>query len=189
MSKRKRVTPDEESAAPRQSKKPKTQKTNTAKAPRARALSNAATNHAETKGPIEIPASRKSEKLRRKIAKREKGALNKPQRDQSRLKDGVAKEGNGDAMLLETPEGTLSKKVQMTSSQIRHEDQQRGKEGCRKRSGKDGKKKVKHKDRTVRSNGKKSKIEVAAGTVKWKVSESVGGQILDVDPVFSPDEK
>ena len=189
MSKRKRVTPDEESAAPRQPKKTKTQNTNTARAPRARTLSNAAPDHAESKGPIEVLASKKSEKLRRKIAKQEKRALEKPQLDQSQLKDGVAKEGNGEIMLLETPEGTLSKRVQTTSSQIRHEDQQRGKEGGRKWTGKDGKKRVKHKDRTVRSNGKKSKIEVAAGTVKWKVSDCVGGQMLDVDPVFSPDEK
>ena len=183
------MTPDEESAAPRPPKKAKTQKTNTARAPRAKALSNAAPNHAETKGPIETLASRKSEKLRRKIAKREKRALEKPQRGQSRHKDGVAKKENGDAMLLETPERTLSERVQTTSSQIRHVGQQQGKEGDRKLSGKDGTKKVKHKHRTVRSNGKRSKTEVAAETVKWKVSDSVGGQMLDVDPVFSPDEK
>ena len=189
MSKRKRVAPDEESAAPRQPKKAKTQKTNTARAPQAKALSNAALNHAEMKGPTELLANRKSEKLRRKIAKRERRALEKMQRDQSRHKDGVAKEGNGDAMLLETPDQTLSEKVQRTSPQIRHEGQQREKEGGRKLSGKNRAKKVKHKDRTVRSNEKKSKIEIAAETAEWKVSDSVGGQMLDVDPLFSPDEK
>ena len=183
------MTPDEESAAPRQPKKAKTRKTNTARAPRAKAPSNAAPNHAETKGSIEILASRKSEKLRRKIAKREKRASEKRQRGQSRHKDGVAKKENGDAMLLGTPEQKLSERVQLTSSQIRHEDQLQGKEGGRKLSGKDGTTKVKHKDRTMRSNGKRSKTEVAAETVKWKVSDSVGGQMLDVDPVFSPDEK
>ena len=189
MSKRKRETADEESAAPRQPKKAKTRKTNTTRAPRAKALSNAAPNHAETKGPIELFANRKSEKLARKIAKREKGALEKPQRDRSRRKDGVAKEGNDDAKLLETPARTLSERGQTTSSQIRHEGQQQEKEGGQKLSGKHNTKKVKHKDRTVRPNGKKIKIEVAAETATWKVSDSVGGQMLDVDPVFSPDEK
>ena len=183
------MTPDEESAAPRQSKKAKTRKTNTAEAPRAKALSNAAPNHAETKGPIELLANRKSEKLRRKIAKRERRALDKSQRDRSQHKDGVAKEGNGDAKLLETPEQTLSERVPTTPSQKRHVGQQREKGGGRKLSGKDSTKKVKHKDRTGRSKGKKSKIEVAAETAKWKVSDSVGGQMLDADPVFSLDEK
>ena len=183
------MTPDEESAAPRKPKKVKTQKTNTTIAPRAEALSNTAPNHAETKGPIELLANQKSEKLRRKIAKREKKALEKSQRDRSQHKHRVAKEGNGEAKLLETPERILSERVQTTSSHNRHEGQQREKEGGRKLSGKDSTKKVKHKDRTVRSNGKKSKIEVAAETAKWKVSDSVGGQMLDVDPVFSPDEK
>ena len=186
MAKRKRGTPDEESAAPRQPKKAKTQKTNTARAPRAEPLSNTSPNHAETKGPIQLLANRKSEKLRRKIAKRERKALEKSQRDRSQHKDGVAKEGNGDAELLETPERTLSERVQTTLSQDRHEGQQREKEGGRKLSGKDSTKKVKHKNRSV---GKKSKIQVAAETAKWKVSDSVGGQMLDVDPVFSPDEK
>ena len=183
------MTPDEESAACRQPKKAKTQKTDTARAPRAKALSNAVPNHARTKGPIELLANRKSEKLRRKIAKREKAALEKQQRDRSRHKDGVAKEGISDVKLLETPERTLSERVQTTSSQTRHEGQEREKEGGRKLSRKDSTKKKKYKDRTARSNREKSKIEVAAETAKWKVSDSVGGQMLDVDPVFSPDEK
>ena len=189
MSKRKRETADEEPLPSRQLKRANTQKTNTTRAPRARALSNAAPIHAETKGPTQLLADRKSGKLARKTAKREKRALEKPQRDRSRRKDGVAKEGNGDAKLLETTERTLSERGQTAPSQIRDEGLEREKEGGQKLSGKHNTKKVKHKDKTVRPNGKKSKTEVAAETATWKVSDSVGGQMLDVDPVFSPDEK
>lgn len=49
-------------------------------------------------------------------------------------------------------------------------------------------KKKKRKDRIVRRNGKKSKGK-SVETATWKVSDSLGGQMLDVDPVFSPDEK
>ena len=69
-----------------------------------------------------------------------------------------------------------------------HESQEREKEGGQILTTEHKSKKKKGKDKTVRQNGKKSKGKTVE-TATWKVSDSVGGQMLDVDPVFSPDEK
>ena len=188
MSKRKRETADEESATLEQPKKVKKQKTDTTKAPQAKATSNAAPNRTETEVSVQIPDQR-NEKLALKLAKREKRALKKPRRDESGREDGIktGEDGNDTAM-VEIRERKSSEKEKTAVSRIRRESREREKEGGRKLTGKHKSMQEKRRDRTVGSNGHKSK-ERAAEPATWKVSDPLGGQMLDVDPVFSPDEK
>lgn len=160
MIKRKHERVDEESVTPKQSKNYKKQKTNT----HAKAPSNAAPNGMEDVGFIPVPSNGENEKLVRKLAKREKRALEKSQRDESGRKNGFqAKEVDDDIRIFDK----------------------------RERNGLTGKhksKKEKREGSTKQPKGKKSKGK-AVESVTWEVSEPLGGQMLDVDPVFSPDEK
>lgn len=189
MSKRKRETANEESATREQSKKVKKQKTSTTRAPQAKAPSTAAPTYTETEGSAPVPSDRTYAKLAGKLARREKEALQKPQRDESGRKDGIKTgEGDEDTELVEFRERKSLENGKSAASKNQHESQERGKEGGQVLTGEHKSKKDKPKDRTVRPNGKKNKGK-AVETATWKVSDSLGGQMLDVDPVFSPDEK
>lgn len=173
MSKRKRETANEESATPEQRKKVKNQKTNTPK-------------DTETEGSAQAFPDRGSEKLARKLAKRERKAPEKQQRDETERKDGI--KGDGDTGYVQGQEQTLLENGRTAASRNRHEGPEREKDGGQKLRREQKSKKEKRKDRAVRTKGKKSK-EKAVEKATWKVSDAFGGQMLDVDPVFSLDEK
>lgn len=156
MTKRKRETADEESAVREQRKRAKTQKY--------------------------PPFS----EIARRLAKQEREAFQRQQQAESGRGDGVEigkKDGN--STLSKTNEKESPGKQQTIPLTDRHESPEHGGRGGQNMIRKH-KPKKKSKDRTVRSNEKKSKdVDTAA----WRLSEAVGGQMLDVDPVFSPDEK
>ena len=175
MSKRKLETVDEESTTPEQRRKSKKRKTNIPK-------------HTNIEGPVQVSNDRRNEKLARKFAKREIQALEKQQRDEPGSQGGIKTgEGEDDTRSIKTQEKLLEKGRTGAFSN-RHGSSKREKEIGQKSTGEQKLKKEKLKDRTVRRNGKKSK-EKGVKTVTWKVSDAFGGQMLDVDPVFSPDEK
>lgn len=136
-----------------------------------------------------MPSDRRNEKLARRLAKRNKEASEKPQQDESGRKDGI-KTGDGDdnTGLVEKRERKSLEKGQFGPSRNRPESREIEKEGGQELTGKHKSNEEKRKDRTVRPKGKEIK-EKAVETAMWKVSDSLGGQMLDVDPVFSPDEK
>ena len=186
MSKRKRETADEASATPEQPKKVKKQKT---RASQAKDPWTAAPDPTGAEESAQGALDRRNKKLARKLAKRGKATLEKPQRDESGREDGTnTGKDNDDAGLLEVREKKLVEKGQTATSSNRHESREREKESGQKLAEKHKPKEEKRRDRIVRSNGKESKKK-AVESATWKVSEPVGGQMLDVDPVFSPDEK
>lgn len=186
MSKRKLETADEESATHEQPEKVKKQKTNTSQA---KALSNITPKHTEVKVSAQVPPDQRNEKLARKLVKREKRALEKLRRDESGRKDGIkTREDDEGTELVEVRESKSSEKENTAASRNRHDSRKREKEGGQKLTGKHKSKTEKRRDKTASSNGHKNK-ENAAEPVTWKVSDPLGGQMLDVDPVFSVDEK
>ena len=189
MLKRKLETEDEESATDEQPKKVKKQKTNTTAASQAKALSNITPKYTEIKVSARVPLDQSNEQLARKLAKRERRALEKSQRDESGRKDRI-KNGEDDegTELVEVREKKSSGKGNTAALRNRHESRKREKEGGHKLTGKHKSKTEKRRDKIVDSNGQKNK-EKSAEPVTWKVSDPLGGQMLDVDPVFSPDEK
>ena len=79
-------------------------------------------------------------------------------------------------------------KGRIAASKTPLHNREHGKDGVQKVTEKHNSKKEKSKNGTVQPSGKKSKVkEVAIAT--WKVSDPLGAHMLDVDPVFSPDEK
>ena len=183
MSKRKLEAADEQSAAPEQSKRTKKQKTSTTR------TSEAAPRQPNTKGSVQTSAHGRNEKLARKLAKREREALKDPQRNESEHKNGSkAGDYDGNTGLAGMQERELLEHRQITAPRNRHESREKAQEGGQKLTKKHKSKKKKRNDRTVESSGKKSR-EMAVDVATWKVSDSLGGQMLDVDLVFSPDEK
>lgn len=175
MSKRKRETVEEESVAPEQHKRTKKRKTNTTKA------SKAVPKHPENEGSARVNLDIRSAKLPRRLVKREKRALRAQKRKGLGHKDGIKTgEYDGNTGVVGLQEGKHSEK-ELTAAE-------RGKEGGPRLTEKHKLKKEKRKDRTVQSRGKKGKKE-GLEIRKWNVSDPLGGQMLDVDPVFSPDEK
>ena len=190
MTKRKRETADEESIHREQSKKAKKQKTNTNITPQVKSSSNTPLKHTQTAKSVQALHDEGSKKLARKIAKREKRALAKAQRDESAFKDG-SKTGDADGNngLAEYQD---RKSVGKGEAANRHESQEREEEGGQNLTNKHRSKKEKRKERGVRSSGKKSGKKSRRKDVEratWTVSDPSGGQMLDVDPIFSPDEK
>ena len=183
MSKRKLEAADEQSAAPEQSKRTKKQKTNTTR------TSEAAPRQHNAKGSVQTSAHGRNEKLARKLAKREREALKDPQRSESEHKNGSkAGDYNDNTGLVGIQERELLEHRQTAAPKNRHESREKAQEGGQKLTKKNKSKKKKRNDRTVESSGKKSR-ERAVDAATWKVSDSLGGQMLDVDLVFSPDEK
>ncbi len=88
----------------------------------------------------------------------------------------------------EAPSNLAPNYTEIEGSTQAHANPNREKEGGQILTTEHKSKKKKGKDRTVRRNGKKSKGKTVE-TATWKISDSLGGQMLDVDPVFSPDEK
>lgn len=182
MSKRKREKADEESATTEQPKKVKKQRTNATRTAQAKAPSDAAAKHIKIQESDQVPPDKRNEKLARKLAQREEKVLEKLQQDESGRKDGIKTgEDHEDTGLVPRKVRESFEGGQMARSRNPHKSRKREGEGGQKSGGK-------HKDRTVRSSGKKDE-DKAVETATWKVSDSVGGQMLDVDPVFSPDEK
>lgn len=182
MSKRKREKADEESATTEQPKKVKKQRTNATRTPQAKTPSDAAAKHIKTQESDQVPSDKRNEKLARKLAQREEKVLEKLQQDESGRKDGIKTgEDHEDTGLVQRQVRESFKRGQMATSRNPHKSRKREGEGGQNSGGK-------HKDRTVRSSGKKDE-DKAVETATWKVSDSVGGQMLDVDPAFSPDEK
>lgn len=175
MSKRKRETADEESGAPEQHKITKKRKTNTTKA------SKAVPKNPENEGSAQVDLDSRNAKLARKLAKRAKRAPKAQKRRESKHKIGFnTREYDGKTGVVGVQEGKHSEKERTAA--------ERGKEGGPRLTEKHKLKKEKRKDRTVQSSGKESKKK-GVKVAKWNVSDPLGGQMLDVDPVFSPDEK
>ena len=182
MSKRKRETADEELASRERHRETKKQRTNTA-------TPKAVPKYPETEGSAQLKADRRKKKLARRLAKREKKAQWSQQRNESGRKDGIRTgEHDGDARMVEAQGKKLLKKGRTDSSKNRHGNQGSGKKDGPNLREKHKSKKQKHKEKNVQSSGKKSKKE-AVETMTWKISGPLGGQMLDVDSVFSPDEK
>ena len=185
MSKRKRGTVDDESITPGKSNKAKKQKTNTTFTPQARDSSNATIKHIESEGSVQVLHDGRSKTLDRKIAKQQRKALARAQQDESGFNDGSKTvEADGNNGLAEDQN---QKSVGKEQAGNRLESQKRAKGGGHNLTIKHESEKEKRKDGNIRSSGKKSKknhVERAT----WKVSDPSGGQMLDVDPVFSPDE-
>ena len=182
MSKRKRETVNEELASPERHRETKKQRTNTT-------TSKAVPKHSETEGSAQVQVDRRKKKLARKLAKRERKAQESRQRNESGRKDGIKTgEHDGDTRMVGVQEKRLLKKGRTESSKNRNGNRERGKKDSPKSREKHKSKKEKRKEKTMQLSGKKSKkesIEIAT----WKVSDPLGGQMLDVDSVFSPDEK
>ena len=182
MTKRKRETADEESAALNEQKIIKKQKTSTTRA------SKAASEPLDTEASAQVP-DRKKEKLTRRLAKREKKALKSTQRNESGRSDGIKTgEHDGNTVSSGIQERKPLEKGRAALSKKWHKSKEGGKEGGQNLTKKHRSKKEKRKDRNEHSSGKKSK-ERAVEMATWKVSDPLGGQMLDVDPIFSPDEK
>ena len=182
MIKRKRETVDEELAFPERHRETKKQRTNTT-------TSKAVPKHPESERSAQIQDDKRRKKLARKLAKREKKAQASQQRNELGRKDGIkAETHDGDTRMVGVQEKRLLKKGRAESSKNRHGNRERGKKDSPKSREKHKSKKEKRKEKTMQPSGKKGKkesIEIAT----WKVSDPLGGQMLDVDPVFSPDEK
>lgn len=175
MTKRKREKADEESAAPEQLKGIKKRKTDTTKAP------TAVPKQPETEGYAQVDLESRSAKFARRHVKRERRALKAQQRKElERKADFKTGEYDGNIGVVGVQEGKHSEKEQNAV--------ERGEEVGPRLTVKQKSKKEKRQDRNVQSSGKKSK-EKGVKVAKWNVSDPLGGQMLDVDPVFSPDEK
>ena len=187
MAKRKRETADEELATRDQRKTVKKQKTKDTTASQAKASSKISQKNTQTEKSTLPFSDRSDEKLARRLAKREKKAFRIQQRGELGRGDGIQigkKEGNTNSS--KTNERKRFGKQHIITSTEGHESPEQGERGGQNMIRKHKSKKKKSKDRTVGSNDKKSKdLE----TVAWKLTDAVGGQMLDVDPVFSPDEK
>ncbi len=186
MAKRKRETADGESATPEQSKKIKKLKRGPTSTPQVKATSNIAPKQSDIERSIQVSDSKRDEKRARRHARREKETLEKTQRDESGHIDGVkARADGGDTGSAEVQRPKLLGKSQTRN---RHKSRKREEEGGQELTGKHKSKRVRRNDKNERSNGKRRK-EKDVVTAKWKVSDPLGGQMLDADPVFSPDEK
>ena len=182
MSKRKRETADEESASPEPHKKTKKQKTNTR-------TSKAAPKHAENETSAQSHVDSGKERQARRLDKRKRRALEKQRRNESKHKDEVKTvEDDGDTPGVGVGAKRLLEKGRTGSPKDQHESQGHGKKGGPKLREKHKSKKEERKEKTVQSSKKKSK-ENSVEVARWKISDPLGGQMLDVDPVFSPDEK
>ena len=182
MSKRKRETADEELASPERHRESKKQRTNTT-------TSKAVPKHPETEGSPQVQVDRRKKKIARKLAKRERKAQESQQRNESGRTDEIKTgEHDGDIRIVGVQEKRLLKKGRAESSKNRHGKQELGKKYGPKLREKQKSKKEKRKEKNVQSSGKKIKKEAVEITT-WKISEPLGGQMLDIDSVFSPDEK
>ena len=183
MSKRKRETADEQLAFPERHRDAKKQRTKTT-------ASKAVSKHPETEGSAQVQDDRKRKKIiALRLAKRKRKAQKSQQRNELRRKDGVKKgEHDGDTRMVGVQEKRLPKKNRAESSKNGFGNQELGnKDGPQSRK-KHKSKKEKRKEKNVQSDGKKSKKE-AVEIETWKISDPLGGQMLDLDSVFSPDEK
>lgn len=179
---------DEESATLEQRKKAKKQKTSKIRISQAKEASNAASNHLESEGSFQLAPNSENDKLARRLAKRNRRALEKLQRAGLEHDKIRTREDKKDLRPVKI-QGTKSlKKRNSAAAPNRHESREREKEGGQRLNGKHKSKQEDRRDETVQPKGKKSKAN-DLDTATWKVSEPVGGQMLDVDPVFSPDEK
>lgn len=191
MAKRKRETADEESSTPQQRKNVKKQKTSKIRISQAK---DAAPKHIGSKGSAQLPPVRANKNLAGKLTKREKRTLEKLQRGGSERKEEIkTAEDNEDIRLVKIRGTKLLEKGQSAAAPDRHvsrkrEKAKREKEGGQTSTGKHKTKQEKRRDKTFRQTRKKSK-EKDIETATWKVSDPLGGQMLDVDPIFSPDEK
>ena len=186
MAKRKRETADEESATPEQQKHVKKQKTSNMRISQAK---DAAPKHKGSEGSAQLPLGREDQEDSHKFAKRQRRALKKSQRDGLKRKDEIRTGEDDEDIRLVKTRGTKSlEKGHRAEAPNRHVSRKREKEGGQTLTGKHKSKKEKRRDKTVRPNEKKSKRKDIE-TATWKVSDPLGGQMLDVDPVFSPDEK
>lgn len=189
MAKRKRETADEEPATPEQRKHVKKQKTSKIRISQATDASNAAPKYTESEGSAQLPPGRANEKHSRKLAKRERRTLEKSQRDGLERKDEIRTgEDDEDIRLVKIQRTKSLEKRHSAAALDRHVSRKREKDGGQTLTGKHKSKQEMRRDKTVRPKRKKSK-EKDIETATWKVSEPLGGQMLDVDPVFSPDEK
>lgn len=184
MFKRKRDTVEEESAHPKVSQQVKKQRTNTS-TPQAKATSIVAPNYNEHEESIEIFHNRESEKRARRLAKRERKALRKKKLD--RLgPDGTKTQGNDDAHRPGKEQKVKS--VGKRRKEHRRESQEAEQEGGQISVKKGQSRKEGRKDRNKQSDIKKGGNQLFK-TAYWKLSDPFGGQMLDVDPIFSQDEK
>ena len=182
MSKRKRDTTDEDVASPGRRRESKKQRMSTTK-------SKTVPKHPETEGPAQFQIDRKKNRLARKLEKRERKAQRIQQRNESGREDKIkTREPNGVTRLVKKQERRLLKKGLAELSKTRHGDQELGKKDGSRLREKHKSKKEKRKEKNVLPSVKESKKE-AAEIATWKTSDPVGGQMLDVDPVFSLDEK
>lgn len=189
MTKRKRDAEDEESAILEQRKKVKKQKTSKITISQAKDLLNAAPNHLESGRSTQLPPKSEIDKEARRLAKRERRVLGKSQRVKLERKDELRTGQDGEDTQLVKKRGTQSLgKGHSSAAPDRHKSQEREKEGGQTLKRKHKSKEEKRTTLNVQPNGKKSK-EKDVETAPWKVSKPLGGQMLDVDPVFSPDEK
>ena len=187
MSKRKHETIDEELPSPERHRETKKQRTNSK-------ILKAVPKHPETEGSAQVQVDRKKKKVARKLAKRERRAQERQQRNESGRRDGTKTgEHGGDTQMAGMQEKALLKEGRAESSKNRHGNRERGKKDRPKSREKHKSKKEKRKEKAIQPSGKKSKNESVENEsvemAKWKVSDPLGGQMLDVDPVFSPDEK
>ncbi len=186
MAKRKRETADGESATSEHSKKIKKKKRDTTSTPQAKATSKIVPKQFDIERSIQVSDSTRDEKHARRHAKREKKRLEKKQRDESGCNDGVkTRADRGDTGSAEIQRRKSLEKLQTRN---RQKSRKREEEGGQQLTGKHKSKGKRRKDKIERSNGKRRK-EKDVVTVPWKVSDPLGGQMLDADPVFSPDEK
>ena len=182
MSKRKRETADEALASLERHRETKKQRTNSI-------TSKAAPKQQGTEGSAQLKARKREEKRARKLAKRERRDQASQQRKESGRQDGIKTgEHGGDTRMVEVQEKRLLKKGRIKSSKSRQGNQELGKAAGQKLREKHKSKKEKRKEKSAQSSGFKDKKEAVEATM-WKISDPLGGQMLDVDPVFSPDEK
>ena len=183
MSKRKFETADEDLSSPERHRETKKQRTNTT-------TSKAVPKHPEVETSAQLQARRKRKKIvARKLAKQEKKAQGSQQRDESGRQDGTKTgEHGGDTRIAGVQEKALLKKERTGSSKNRHRDRERRRKDSQKPREKHKSKKEKRKEKAIQPSGQESKNE-SVEMATWKVSDPLGGQMLDVDPVFSPDEK
>ena len=186
MFKRKREKADEESTTPEQPKKVKKQKTNTT---RVQATLDVVPKHNEIERSAQASSDKTNAKLAHKSAKKEKKALEKSQRDNLGRNAGI-KTGEADDNItsVDIQERLLSDTGQTAASRDRYESREREKEGGQILTETHHPKKEKRKHSTSRPNGKKNKRN-AVEKATWRVSDPLGGHMLDADPVFPPDEK
>ena len=185
MFKRKRDTVEEESADPKVSQQVKKQRTSTS-TPQAKAASVAAPTYNEHEESVEIFQDRESRKRARTLAKRERKALRKKKLNELGPEDGTKTQGNDDADRSGGKQRIKS--LEKRRKENRRESREAEQEGGQKFIKKGQSKKEGRKVRIKQSDTKKGGNQLVK-TADWKLSDPLGGQMLDVDPVFSPDEK